>query len=388
MRKILFFLILTFIIPLSYPKEKPQVIIFYSPTCKACLRLRNEVLPKIIDKYKEKVDFLALDTTLDDNGALLVAVSNQFKKGQPQVPSILAGNKFLVGFNEINNNLEEAILEVLKEKSNIILSFKKNLFEVFRDFSLFTIIGAGLADGINPCAFAVIVFFVSFLTVRGYRKKDIIIIGSFYCFSVFLTYMLIGVGLFNFLYSLEGFYFVIKIFYYLVAFLCFLLAGFSLYDAINFKKTKESDKIILQLPQSFKKKINLEIGSRLREKRYDLIGLAITSSAIGFSVSILEALCTGQVYIPTIVYILKNLKAYRLKALSYLLVYNLMFIFPLILIFILALIGVSSQKLNNFLRKNLFFIKIILTLIFILLGILLISDEIKEALNFYIKILK
>ena len=388
MRKILFFLILTFIIPLSYPKEKPQVIIFYSPTCKACLRLRNEVLPKIIDKYKEKVDFLALDTTLEDNGALLVALSNQFKKGQPLVPSILAGNKFLVGFNEINNNLEEAILKELKEKSNIILSFKKNLFEVFRNFSLFTIISAGLVDGINPCAFAVIVFFVSFLTVRGYRKKDIIIIGSFYCFAVFLTYILIGIGLFNFLYSLEGFYFVIKIFYYLVAFLCFLLAGFSLYDAIKFKKTKETDKIILQLPQSFKKKINLEIGSRLREKRYDLIGLAITSLAIGFSVSILEALCTGQVYIPTIVYILKNLKAYRIKALSYLLVYNLMFIFPLILIFILALIGVSSQKLNNFLRKNLFFIKIILTLIFILLGILLISDEIKEALNFYIKILK
>jgi cytochrome c biogenesis protein CcdA len=100
-------------------------------------------------------------------------------------------------------------------------------------------------------------------------------------------------------------------------------------------------------------------------------------------VSLLEAACTGQVYLPTIVYIVKNTKL-RLKALTYLILYNLMFILPLIVIFILSLVGFSSQKFNVFLKKHLGTIKIILAFIFLLLGLLVIWDEVKFSLQFYL----
>jgi len=42
-----------------------------------------------------------------------------------------------------------------------------DLAEHFRSFKTLAIVVAGLIDGINPCAFTVIVFFVSFLAFQG-----------------------------------------------------------------------------------------------------------------------------------------------------------------------------------------------------------------------------
>jgi len=74
-------------------------------------------------------------------------------------------------------------------------------------------------------------------------------------------------------------------------------------------------------------------------------------------VSLLEAVCTGQLYLPTIVFVLKE-STLRLRALGYLLLYNLMFIFPLLLILILALFGTTSEHFSQFLKKHLVIMKV------------------------------
>jgi hypothetical protein len=142
----------------------------------------------------------------------------------------------------------------------------------------------------------------------------------------------------------------------------------AVYDYFKFRKTKNSDEAILQLPKFLKKRINITIGSRMREKKgFNAWGLVATSSMVGFLVSLLEAACTGQVYVPTIVFILKNTNL-RLKAATYLVIYNLMFILPLVVIFLLSLFGVSSAKFNNFLKRNVGKIKIFMAFIFFILG--------------------
>jgi cytochrome c biogenesis protein CcdA len=141
-----------------------------------------------------------------------------------------------------------------------------------------------------------------------------------------------------------------------------------LYDFFRFKKTKDTSGAILQLPKFLKKKINLAIGSRLREKENKgIAGLVISSFIVGLTVSVLEGACTGQVYWPILLVIWEN-PSLRLKGFSYLLLYNLMFIVPLILIFILFLLGVNSQVFNNFLKKHLGLMKILMALLFFVLG--------------------
>jgi cytochrome c biogenesis protein CcdA len=381
-RVILFLMFLCIALP-AYCTEKLTVTLFYSPHCKFCLRFKEETLPQLKAKYKDTVAWRELDTANDQNNlALLIATSRQFKRKTANVPSVLVGEYFLVG-DELKTKLDATIALSLKQKKNPIYAFKKNLVEVFKELSLLTVIGGGLADGINPCAFAVIVFFVSFLAVHGYRKRDIVCIGSFYCLAVFTTYLLIGLGIFNFLYRLSGFYLAIKFFYYLVAAFCFILAGLSLYDRFRFKETRSSGEMILQLPKFLKKKINIVIGKGLREKKErTVVDLAFTSFVVGVGVSLLEAACTGQVYVPTIVFILQY-APYRLRALGYLVLYNLMFVLPLVIIFILALAGVSSQKFTDFLKRHLAALKILLAIVFFSLGILLIWDEVKFSLQFY-----
>lgn len=79
-------------------------------------------------------------------------------------------------------------------------------------------------------------------------------------------------------------------------------------------------------------------------------GLLIGSLSVGFLVSILESLCTGQVYLPTIVFMTRA-PGMQPAAIGYLLQYNMMFIVPLLTILAMTYFGVRSEALGNILHK-------------------------------------
>jgi len=323
-----------------------------------------------LDKYRNGIDLKSLNVQNSKNLSLLVSLSRQYHINRAGVPSILIGNDFITGTKEIEANLERLIYKYLHKKSVLPYLFSGvNLVEQFKAIPIITIVSAGLIDGINPCAFAVIVFFISFLGVYGYSRREVIYIGLSYILSVFITYILIGLGLFGFFYSMSHFYFIMKFFYYSIAVFCFILSGFALYDFIRYKKTKENDGLILQLPLFFKKRINFVIGAGLRKKSYTrIIELCGISLLVGFCVSLLEAACTGQVYVPTIAFILK-LPQLRMKAAAYIILYNLMFILPLIIVFALSFLGVSSKQFNLFLKNNLAMVKVVMACFFLGMGV-------------------
>ncbi len=368
-KKIILLLIL--LLPFSlYAKDKKNIILFYSTNCKVCIKVKKEILPEIKAKYKDKVYWEEISTS--DPGGLkkLVSITSSLGMKKSFVPSILVGGILLVGEGPIKKRLDIEIENSIKKNFVDLDFFKVDLFDIYKNFSVLAVMGSGLIDGINPCAFAVIVFFISFLSVYGYKRKEIICVGAAYCSAVFVTYVLIGLGCFNLFYKLTNIYFLNKFFYYFIAGFCFLMAALALYDFVLFKKTGKLDDAVLQLPKFLKKRINWVIGSRLRKKKGGVWRLLITSFVIGFLVSLLEAVCTGQVYLPTIVFILKNTNL-KLKAASLLLLYNFMFILPLILIFLLSLLGVSSSKFNNFLKKNIGKIKFLMIFLFVGLGLLI-----------------
>ena len=78
----------------------------------------------------------------------------------------------------------------------------------------------------------------------------------------------------------------------------------------------------LALPKSVKARIHRVIRAGLRTRN-----LLIGSITVGFLVSVLESLCTGQVYLPTILFVTR-LPDLRTRAIGFLLLYNVMFILP------------------------------------------------------------
>jgi cytochrome c biogenesis protein CcdA len=102
-----------------------------------------------------------------------------------------------------------------------------------------------------------------------------------------------------------------------------------------------------------------------------LFKLIISAFVSGFLVSILEAVCTGQLYLPTITFIFKTTPL-RFRAFLYLILYNAMFVVPLLAVFLFAFFGVTSNQFAQFIKKHMLSIKFIMAIIFIGLGIFLI----------------
>jgi cytochrome c biogenesis protein CcdA len=383
------FIILFFLYGLSYAqnksfkKDKPHLLFFYSPTCHACHRVIEEIMPQIEKEFSGQIIIEYLDTTDINNYKMMIALKEKYDCKEAGVPTIFLEGNILVGYTKIKNELRKLIIDILN-KGSLGNHFKPSTIDLvsrFLSFGILTIITAGLIDGINPCAFTVIVFFISFLAVQGYRRRDMEIVGLSFIFAVFLTYVLIGVGIFHFLYSLRHFYLISKILYYAIAGLCFILAGFSLYDLWLFKKTEKFEGMTLKLPQRIKDTIHYIIGLYYRKKGKSdnqettgekrISGMVFTAFITGFLVSLLEAVCTGQLYLPTITFMLKNPQL-KVKAFIYLVLYNFMFVIPLFLVLLFALLGTTSEKFSSFMKRHFIAIKLFMAGLFIILGLFII----------------
>ena len=374
--------------------DLPKLVIFYSPSCHRCIEVKQEVIPGIEQEFKGKiiVEYRNVED-LENYKMLLGLLQKNGSSLQFKIPVFYLGGKFLSAEGELRDNLAGFILDGLKRNQPTVLAPSADLVEYFKGFVPATIIIAGLEDGINPCAFTVIVFFISFLALQGYRKRELILIGTAFIFAVFLTYLCIGLGIFNFFYHFRGFWIVTHLLNLIVGVLSILFGVLAIYDFIKFKKTGSTDELVLQLPRPIKERIHKVVGffyRRSPQEKHDKalpglsgqagtrfcavpgLGKLVVSALItGFLVSLLEAVCTGQVYLPTISFVLKA-STFKLLALGYLLLYNIMFIIPLIVIFIFALLGTTSGQFSTFLKRHLGLIKILMAVLFFSLGIFLI----------------
>jgi len=388
MRKIIEKYIVCFIFILFFPagilaadKQKaPELLIFHSLNCHECVKVKTQVMPVIQKEFGGQVAFVYLDVGDLENYKLFLGLMQ--KSGSTvefKIPLFYMQGRFLNSEGEVEVNLRNFIKDALNSQRAGPSTMSADPIVYFKSFVPLSVIIAGLEDGINPCAFTVIVFFISFLALQGYRKRDLFFIGAAFILSVFLTYLGIGLGIFNFFYRFKEFWVITHLLNITIGLVSILFGIFAIYDYIKIRKTGSTDQLILQLPKPIKGRIHKVVGFFYRkgmqekqEKFSPGLGRLIASAFItGFLVSLLEAVCTGQVYLPTIAFVLKA-SSFKLQALSYLLLYNIMFIVPLVVIFVFALIGTTSAQFSAFLKKHLGLIKIFMAALFFSLGIFLV----------------
>src|SRR3989338_4567029 len=61
-----------------------------------------------------------------------------------------------------------------------------------------TVIVTAIIDSINPCAIGVMILLVSLMITNSKLRSKMLLYGGLYIFSVFLTYLLAGLGLIAF----------------------------------------------------------------------------------------------------------------------------------------------------------------------------------------------
>ncbi len=368
-----------------------KAVFFLSPSCHSCIEVKENLLPQIEKDFAGRIAFEYRDLSVMEDYRLLVDLRAKFSMPHTfKVPLVFFEGAFLEGKPELENGLRlmfEAALamsagtvsEIPAAPSNADAAAPAGLVERFKAFTPAAVAAAGLIDGINPCAFTVIVFFVSFLALQGYRRRELVAIGLGFIVAVCATYLAIGLGLFNFLYRLKGFWFVAQSVNFIVGSLSIVLAVICIADITRFRKTGSTDALSLQLPAAIKRRIHDVIGffyrrtdaGRQEQERKPCAAILFGSALVtGFLVSVLEAVCTGQVYLPTIVFVMKSTEL-KARALHYLIMYNVMFIMPLCAVFVLALAGTGSGQFAAFFRRRIIAVKLLLALVFFSMGLML-----------------
>lgn len=364
---------------LTKPSEKTfsvDLAYFYQKGCTKCERA-NSLLKYLVKKYP-RLSVREIDLNTPDGKRLNESLSirlNLPPEKRLAAPSIFVG-KDCLSPEEITESKVEALIQkyekvetkspVVAEKGEIKKA-EESIVNRFKSLGVLNVILAGLINGSNPCAFAALIFFISYLTLVGRKRKEIFWVGMGFSATVFVTYLLIGFGILSFIQHLSFLPLFSRVVYLITMAVALALGIYSFYDYILLKRGRSSE-MKLQLPGFLKKRVHQIIRKESQSSRYFLAAMAA-----GFIISLLEFACTGQVYLPTILFVI-NTPSLRASAISYLLLYNLMFVAPLLIIFGVVYWGVTSEQLAFFLQKRASTIKLLTSLFFFFLaGILIVS---------------
>lgn len=174
-----------------------------------------------------------------------------------------------------------------------------------------TVVLAGLADGINPCAFAVMAFFTALLFALRRSRLHILQMGSLYIVGMYVTYFALGLGLLQALIAIGQPHFVTQV-------------GGAL--AIAFGLVQIKDGLFPGLP------LHLTVpkpGWELTQswaRRANQPGAAVLGGLVGLC----TLPCSGGIYVAVLG--LLSARASYADGLGYLALYNGAFVLPLVAI--------------------------------------------------------
>jgi cytochrome c biogenesis protein CcdA len=229
----------------------------------------------------------------------------------------------------------------------------------YQALTLPVILVAGLIDGINPCAFATIIFLLSYLQIARRTPREMLMVGIAFISAVFIAYLAAGLLLYEVLSALNNrFAGIQRWMNFGFASLALVAAALSFRDSYRARGGR-LDEMTLQLPGFLKSRIRGVIRTGAKARHF-----VIAAFVAGLVISLLELACTGQVYAPIIFQIQQG----RLDAIGWLATYNLAFIAPLVVIFLLAYGGLRSETLIAFQKRHTTSVKFALGVMFVVLA--------------------
>lgn len=193
------------------------------------------------------------------------------------------------------------------------------------------VIVTGLLDSVNPCAFAVILLLIAFLFTLRKARSHILMLGAVYIGMIFLVYFAIGLGLLGAVRLSDEPHFVARVG-------AWILIGLGMINLVEY--------YFPRFP------LKLHMPAFAGARAHQLIKQATLPATVG--AGILVGLCTfpcsGGIYVSVIT--LLNAKTTMAWGVSYLALYNMMFVLPLIVILLAAGNRVTAKAWAGWERQN------------------------------------
>jgi len=212
------------------------------------------------------------------------------------------------------------------------------------------IMGAAAADSINPCAFSILFLSVTFLFSMNKDRAYILKAGGLYIFGIGLIYILIGVG---------------------------MLKVLSLFAVPNVLGKVGAGILVLysivsllgELFPNFPLKLKIPTESHATIAKIIHKGTMPASFLLGVLVGLFEFPCTGGPYL--FVLSLLHDQATFWSGFGYLLIYNLIFVSPLIAILLFSTNRIVLEKVDRLRRIETKKGRLVLDLVLLAIGVAL-----------------
>ena len=217
--------------------------------------------------------------------------------------------------------------------------------------TLGTVITTALIDSINPCAIGVLILLISVM-IAFRSKKEMLFYGLVYVFFVFLTYLSAGLGILYFLSVIP-----LVVSEYISIFVGSLIVIAGLIEIKDFFWYGQG--ITLSIPPEKAKQIH-EMTKKITLPAMVFLGAFVAG---------VELPCTGGPYLAILLVLSQN---FNFAAFLMLILYNIIFVMPLIVILLMVNFGFKIQNIKRWKQNNRTYMRLATGIILIFLGWLLI----------------
>lgn len=223
------------------------------------------------------------------------------------------------------------------------------------EFTLSKVVSLAAVDAVNPCTLAVLtLMLIALFTYNPERKKNILLAGLAFIFSIYIMYLIYGfiiVKSFQFVSALTSIRFLL---YKILGGLAILLGILNIKDFIKYKPGG----VLTEMPMFLRPKVKKIISGITSPKGAFLVGVFVTLFLLPCTIGP-YIICGG---------ILSSFGL--LKAIPWLLLYNLVFVLPMLAVVSVIYFGTARiEDVSGWKQRNIKYLHLIAGLIMLGLGL-------------------
>lgn len=344
-----------------------QAVYFYSATCDTCAKIQGYL--EELEGSFPNLNIRKYDIYSTENYDLLVEYGKVYKLPEEKrgfTPSIFISDQVLLGA-EIQQKLGEIVRNYSQDKATMIVESAEESREL-EDKNIFlhlaAAFGLGFVNGLSPCSLSIFLFLLSLLLTG---KDKMMKCGISFLVGKATMFFLLGTILYNVVNSINMTVFSKWIDIIMIVFaVCF--AALNLFDFYKARAERYGE-MNLQLPEKVKKMNHAMIrwGNKFSAAR---LGTVIIFG-IGMAVATGEFLCTGQIYLSSIVIMVQKGTGGMVPTLL-LAVYSAAFVIPLLVLMLIIYFGKKVFGMSEAVLEKIPIIKLVSAVLFVAMAVYLI----------------
>ncbi|MFH1722470.1 MAG: hypothetical protein ABH950_07705 [Candidatus Altiarchaeota archaeon] len=220
------------------------------------------------------------------------------------------------------------------------------------------IIGLALVDAVNPCALAVLtLMLIAILTYNPKNKRNVLYAGLSFTASVFILYLFYGLVIIRFFQVIDALTSIRLWLYQILGMAAVILGLLNIKDFLWYKEGG----LMTEMPMFMRPKLKKIISGVTSPKGAFVVGAFVTVFLLP---------CTIGPYVIA-GGILSTMEL--LKTIPWLMIYNAIFVFPMIVITLLVYAGIAHvEDVSGWKDRNIKYLHLIAGLIMFLLGVAMI----------------